>query len=81
MTTLIIQQAEDFLLHVTIEPTHSPPNSVSLTVQSQWLRAKDPNGLQTRYRAIFSAKAASYIGKELQTQAEISLTQDQQIGL
>lgn len=81
MTTLIIQQNQDYWLHVTIEPTHSPPNSVVLTVQSQWLRAKDPNGLQTRYRTIFSAGDATRIGEELQRQAEISLTQDQQIGL
>jgi hypothetical protein len=81
MTTLIIQQSQDYWLHVSIEPTHSPPNSVAITVQSQWLRAKDPHGLQTRYRQIFAAGDAIRIGEELQKQAELSLTQDQQIGL
>ena len=81
MTTFIIKQAEDYWLHVTIEPTHSPPDSVVLSVQSQWTKAKNPQGLQNRYRQIFAAVDAIRIGQALQENAELALTQDQQIGL
>lgn len=69
MTTLSIQQSKDFILHVSIKPTHSPPNSVVLKVESQWLGAKDPFGRQVRYQVILSAADAKRVADELQRQA------------
>lgn len=65
MTTLIFEPSKDYLLHVTVEPTDSPPDSVHVKIESQWLRAKDPHGLQTRYRGIFSKKDAIKLAAEL----------------
>lgn len=70
MTTLTIQQSKDFILHVEIKPTHSPPNSVVLKVESQWLGAKDPFGRQVRYQVILSAENAKLVADELQKQAQ-----------
>ncbi len=69
MTTLSIQQNPDFILHVSITPTHSPPNSVVLKVESQWLGAKDPFGRQVRYQVILSAEDAKRVAAELENQA------------
>lgn len=69
MTTLSIRQSKDFVLHVSINPTHSPPNSVVLKVESQWLGAKDPFGRQVRYQVILAAQDARRVAEELKKQA------------
>ena len=71
MTTLTIQQSKDFILHVEIKPTHSPPGSVVLKVESQWLGAKDPYGRQVRYQVILSAENAKRVAAALEQQANV----------
>lgn len=71
MTTLTIQQSKDFILHVEIKPTHSPPSSVVLKVESQWLGAKDPYGRQVRYQVILSAENAKRVAAALEQQANV----------
>lgn len=44
-----IECSQDYRLHVTVTPVARPAGHYHLKIQSQWLGAKDPDGLQTRY--------------------------------
>jgi len=68
--TILIQQSEDFALHVSVTPTTSPPSSVQLKIESQWLGAKDPLDRQVRYRVILAAADAKRVAKKLQNEAD-----------
>lgn len=46
MSTLIIPVSQDYLLHVDAQPT---PHGTHVAIRTQWLGAKDPAGIQTRY--------------------------------
>jgi hypothetical protein len=48
----VIQVTKDYLLHVTV--THHDAEQSTLKIESQWLGAKDPEGLQTRYQGTLS---------------------------
>lgn len=49
MTTNIIEISQDYRLHVSVTPVARPACHYHLKIESQWLGAKDPQGLQTRY--------------------------------
>jgi len=51
----VIEVTESYRLHVTVHPT-IPDGHYHLKIESQWLGAKDPNGLQTRYQVTLSKK-------------------------
>jgi hypothetical protein len=51
----VIEVTESYRLHVTVQPT-IPDGHYHLKIESQWLGAKDPNGLQTRYQVTLSRK-------------------------
>jgi hypothetical protein len=49
----VIEVTESYRLHITVSPT-IPEGHYHLKIESQWLGAKDPNGLQTRYQVTLS---------------------------
>jgi len=49
----VIEVTESYRLHVTVSPS-IPEGYYHLKIESQWLGAKDPNGLQTRYQVTLS---------------------------
>jgi len=49
MTTLTIQQSEDYFLHINVRPVAALPGQFALTIESQWLGADDPNARQTKF--------------------------------
>lgn len=51
----VIEVTESYRLHVTVKPT-IPDGHYHLKIESQWLGAKDPDGLQTRYQVTLSKK-------------------------
>ena len=51
----VIEVTESYRLHVTVHPT-IPDGDYHLKIESQWLGAKNPNGLQTRYQVTLSKK-------------------------
>jgi hypothetical protein len=51
----VINVTDSYRLHVTVSPT-IPQGHYHLKIESQWLGAKDPDGLQTRYQVTLSKK-------------------------
>jgi hypothetical protein len=49
MTTLTIQQSEDYRLIISVESVPALPGHLALKVQSQWLGAVEPEGVQVRF--------------------------------
>jgi hypothetical protein len=49
MTTLTIQQSEDYFLHINVRPVPTLPGQFALTIESQWLGALNPEGRQVRF--------------------------------
>jgi hypothetical protein len=49
----VIEVTESYRLHVTVSPS-IPEGHYHLKIESQWLGAKDPDGLQTRYQVTLS---------------------------
>lgn len=45
--TITLQNREDYKLHVSVTPCQRPAGFVNLRIESQWLGARDPAGLQT----------------------------------
>lgn len=58
-----IQVTDSYLYHFTT--TNHPDGTKTLKVESQWLGAKDPEGLQTRFQATFGNNAWHEIAKLL----------------
>lgn len=52
---LTLELNDSYRLHFTVHPT-IPDGYYHLKVESQWLGAKDPDGLQTRYQVTLSKK-------------------------
>jgi hypothetical protein len=51
----VIEVTDSYRLHLTVHST-IPDGYYHLKIESQWLGAKDPNGLQTRYQVTLSKK-------------------------
>jgi hypothetical protein len=52
---LTLELNDSYRLHFTVHPT-IPDGYYHLKVESQWLGAKNPDGLQTRYQVTLSKK-------------------------
>jgi hypothetical protein len=50
---IVIEATDSYRLRVTVSPS-IPEGYYHLKIESQWLGAKDPNGLQTRYQVTLS---------------------------
>jgi hypothetical protein len=48
MAEITLQQSEDFLIHASVNAVQAIPGNHHLLIQSQWLGASIPEGLQTR---------------------------------
>ena len=53
----VIEISQDYRLHITVTPC-KPDGYVHIKIESQWLGAKDPTGLQTRYQVTLSRQNA-----------------------
>ena len=53
----VLELSKDYRLHLTVHPT-KPDGYYHIKVQSQWLGAKDPDGLQTRFQVTLTKRQA-----------------------
>jgi hypothetical protein len=68
MTTVTIEQSEDFLLHFTFRPVEALPGFYAITIETQWLGADDPNGRQVKYATIVKEAEAMRIADGIVTE-------------
>jgi hypothetical protein len=57
MTTCKLSQSDNYTEFLSLRPIEALPGHCELLIQSQWLGAKNPSGLQVKHRAIVSVSA------------------------
>ena len=57
MTTCKLSQSDDYTEFLSLRPIEALPGHCELLIQSQWLGAKNPSGLQVKHRVIVSVSA------------------------
>jgi len=66
-----LQLTETYALHLNITDCDYPEGYKSLSVESQWSGARDPDGLQTRFHVVLSdehwREVLAYLAKHLDT--------------
>lgn len=65
MNKLVLQLTDTYALHLNLVDCDSPAGYKSLSIDSVWSGAKDPNALQKRFHVVLSEenwnKVAAYI--------------------
>ena len=57
MTTCKLSQSDNYTEFLSLRPIEALPGHCELLIQSQWLGAQNPSGLQVKHRVIVSVSA------------------------
>ncbi len=70
MTTCKLSQSDDYTEFLSLRPIEGLPGYCELLIQSQWLGAKNPSGLQVKHRAIVTTAGLEALRAMLSVQLD-----------
>ena len=70
MTTCKLSQSDDYTEFLSLRPVEGLPGHFDLLIQSQWLGAKNPSGLQVKHRAIVTTAGLEALRAMLSVQLD-----------